>query len=146
MVVTCVGKFLTKRWSYLRIVLFWYNTFSMKSVTISLSEQELEEWKEEAWKARKRLSEWVRWRVREAGELTNVYAREKVKAVKQEDKKPGVQVEINELANFTSPAQKPTHDTAEEVRARMEEVRAKKQKEELTRLKGAQEAFEKRFK
>jgi hypothetical protein len=118
----------------------------MKSVTISLSEQELEEWKESAWRERKRLSEWVRGRVREAAELTNVYAigkvkavkQEEVKPVKQEDKKPGVQVEINELG---------THDTAEEAKARVEELaRAKKQKEELGRLKGAREAMEKRFK
>jgi hypothetical protein len=121
---------------------FWYNTFSMKSVTISLSEQELEEWKEEAWRARKRLSEWVRGRVREgkqARERGNrkTVEQEEMKPPKQEDKKPGVQVEINEG----------TANTAAEAKARVEELaRLKKQKEEVRRLEGAREALEKRFK
>jgi hypothetical protein len=70
----------------------------MKSVTISLSEQEIENWKEAAWRERKTLSAWVRERC-EWKEDKKARSQESIAKPKQEDKKAGVQVSMSVPVN-----------------------------------------------
>jgi hypothetical protein len=104
------------------------NSHFMKAFTVRLSEEDYEGLRKAAFAGRESVSGCAGRLL--SAELTKLMREVKARSVKeavhiaesQETKKPGVQVEINELGNFTSPAQKPTH-TAEEAKVRVEEMK-----------------------
>jgi hypothetical protein len=109
----------------------------MKSVTVSIREEELEVWKEAAWRERKTLSAWVRDRCgAKKQETMKTVRQESPISLKDEDKKPGVQVSMNIPAN-----------TVTEASARLEQMvgRSENKEAELKRLREAGKAFEKRY-
>lgn len=114
----------------------------MKSVTVSISEQELHTWKEAAWRERKTLSAWVRERCEDkkirSHEVPKEVLREDKVSVKQEDKKIGVQVPMSIPAN--------TEGAAKERLKEMTKMNTGESEVEfLKRQEAATKAMEKRY-